>query len=93
MIQAFLRPDIWGLYDQLPEESTLDMTSYEERVRCDIFHEFGLNSIPYCQQCKDRENSAIGSIERTSFHCRLENSSQPTFLCASNEACLLHLSR
>ena len=55
MIQAYLRADIWGLYDRLPEESTLDMTRrYEERVRFDTFHDFRLNSIPYYQQCKER---------------------------------------
>jgi hypothetical protein len=55
MIQAYLRPDIWGLYDRLPEESTLDMAQkYEQRVRHNIFHDFRLSSIPYYQQCKDR---------------------------------------
>lgn len=55
MIQAYLRPDIWGLYDRLPEESSLDMTQrYEERVTCDIFHDFRLNSVPFYEQCKDR---------------------------------------
>lgn len=55
MIQAYLRPDIWGLYDQLPEESTPNMTQdYEERVRFDMFHDFRLDSIPYYQQCKER---------------------------------------
>ncbi|KKZ67282.1 hypothetical protein EMCG_07028 [[Emmonsia] crescens] len=55
MIQAYLRPDIWGLYDRLPEESSLDMTQmYEDRVRYDIFHDFRLSLAPYYQQCKDR---------------------------------------
>lgn len=55
MIQAYLRPEIWGLYDRLPEESTLDKSeSYEERVRVDIFHDFRLDAMPYYQQCKDR---------------------------------------
>lgn len=71
MIQAYLRPDIWGLYDRLPEESSLDMTQiYEDRVRYDIFHDFRLSLAPYYQQCKDcwprldpeREEITIRSI-------------------------------
>jgi hypothetical protein len=55
MIQAYIRPDIWGLYDRLPKEASLDMTQeYEERVKYDVFHDFRLNSIPFYQQCKDR---------------------------------------
>ncbi|RHZ65254.1 hypothetical protein CDV55_106876 [Aspergillus turcosus] len=72
MIQACLRPDIWGLYDQLPDESTLNMALYEERVRCDIFHDFRLNSIPYYQQCKDRWPELDPEREETTIRSILE---------------------
>ncbi|KAM5431293.1 mitogen-activated protein kinase kinase kinase [Microsporum canis] len=71
MIQAYLRPDIWGLYDRLPDESTADTTQiYEERVRVDVFHDFKLYNIPFFEQCKDswpeldpeREEVTIRSI-------------------------------
>jgi len=53
MIQAYLRPDIWGLYDRLPEETTIDKTKeYEERIRSEIFHDFRLSLVPYYQNCK-----------------------------------------
>lgn len=55
MIQAYIRPDIWGLYDRLPKESTPDATrTYEERVKQDIFHDFRLRSIRFYEECKDR---------------------------------------
>ncbi|QKX58833.1 uncharacterized protein TRUGW13939_05961 [Talaromyces rugulosus] len=55
MVQACIRPDIWGLYDRLHEESTLEATTaYEERVRQDIFHDFRLYSIRLYEECEDR---------------------------------------
>ena len=73
MIQAYLRPEIWGLYDRLPEEFTLDTTKqYEERVQSEIFHDFRLSSIPYYQQCKENWPERIPERDEVTFRSILE---------------------
>lgn len=55
MIQAYLNPDVYGLYDRVEDE--LDPGTdqrYEDRVRSDIFYDFDLASVPHYQQCKER---------------------------------------
>ncbi|KAK2745568.1 hypothetical protein FQN57_003693 [Myotisia sp. PD_48] len=55
MIQAYLRPDIWGLNDRFPEERAHEATqSYERRIASDIFHNFQLRTIPYYHQCREK---------------------------------------
>lgn len=73
MIQAYLRPESWGLYDRLPEEFTLDTTKqYEERVRSEIFHDFQLSSIPYYQQCKEYWPERVPERDEMTFRSILE---------------------
>ena len=73
MIQTYLRPEIWGLYDRLPEESTLDTTKqYEERVRSEIFHDFRLSSIPYYQHCKEHWPVRVPERDEVTFRSILE---------------------
>ncbi|KAI9729811.1 MAG: hypothetical protein M1834_006559 [Cirrosporium novae-zelandiae] len=54
MVQAYLRSDIWGLYDMLPEETTVEKTEdYEKRIQSEIFHDFRLDSVTHYQKCKE----------------------------------------
>jgi hypothetical protein len=48
------------------------MIQYEEMVRCDIFHGFRMNSIPYYQQCKDRWPELDPKREETIIQSLLE---------------------
>ncbi|KAF3482572.1 uncharacterized protein GIQ15_05331 [Arthroderma uncinatum] len=74
MIQAYLRPDIWGLYDRLPDESAADATQrYEERVRVDLFHDFRLYDIPFFEQCKDRWPELDPEREEVTLRAILEH--------------------
>jgi hypothetical protein len=73
MIQAYLRPEIWSLYNRLPEESTLNATKqYEERIRSEIFHDFRLSSIPYYQQRKDYWPERVPERDEVTFRSILE---------------------